>query len=93
MSVRFVWNPRKAAGNERKHGVSFEEAATAFGDPLAITVQDPDHSEAEGRFVLVGLSDQQRLLVVAHVERDDDLRLISARLANRRERRRHEEAD
>jgi uncharacterized protein len=94
MPLRFSWDPRKAASNARKHGVSFQEAAAAFADPLSLTVVDPDHSEAESRFLLLGLSDRQRLLVVTHVERDDDLvRLISARLATRRERRQYEEGD
>ncbi len=92
MPLRFAWDPRKAASNTRKHGVSFQEAATAFADPLSLTVPDPDHSEAEARFLLVGLSNRRRLVVVTHVERDDDLvRLISARLATRRERRQYEE--
>ena len=94
MPLRFAWDPRKAASNARKHRVSFQEAATAFADPLSLTVPDPDHSDAEARFLLLGLSDRQRLLVVTHVERDDDLvRLISARLATRRERRQYEEGD
>jgi uncharacterized protein len=94
MPLRFSWDPRKAASNARKHRVSFQEAATAFADPLSLTVPDPDRSDAEARFLLLGLSDRQRLLVVTHVERDDDLvRLISARLATRRERRQYEEGD
>ena len=91
MALGFSWDPRKAASNERKHGVSFEEAVTAFGDPLSLTVSDPEHSESENRFVLLGLSANSRLLVVAHVERGDDIRLISARLASRRERIDYEE--
>ena len=92
MPLRFAWDPRKAASNARTHGVSFQEAATAFADPLSLTVPDPDHSGTETRFVLVGLSNRHRLVVVTHVERDDDLvRLISARLATRRERRQYEE--
>jgi uncharacterized DUF497 family protein len=92
MQLRFAWDPRKAASNARKHGVSFQEAATAFADPLSLTVPDPDHSGAEARFLLVGLSNRHRLVVVTHVERDDDLvRLINARLATRRERRQYEE--
>jgi uncharacterized protein len=91
MALRFSWDPRKAAANLRKHGVAFEEASTAFGDPLSITVPDPDHSEDEERFVLIGVSHQQRLLVVIHGERsEEEVRLISARLANRRERRDYE---
>jgi uncharacterized DUF497 family protein len=92
MGLRFTWSPRKAASNRRKHGVSFEEAATAFGDPLSITVPDPDHSETEARFILIGMSVNRRSLVVVHVERaDDEYQLISARLATRRERAQYEE--
>jgi uncharacterized DUF497 family protein len=71
MSLRFTWDPAKAAANVRKHRVSFMEAATAFADSLSITIPDPDHSLGEERFVLMGLSDRGRLLVVAHVERGD----------------------
>ena len=91
MPLGFSWEPRKAAGNERKHGVSFEEAVTAFGDPLSLTVTDLQHSETENRFIPLGLSATSRLLVVAHVERGDDIRLINARLASRRERIEYEE--
>ncbi len=93
MAFGFSWDPRKAASNERKHGVSFEEAVTAFGDLLSITVPDPDHSARDNRYLLLGLSDQDRLLVVAHVERGDDTRIINARLATRRERIKYEEGD
>lgn len=93
MALRFSWDPRKAAGNERKHEVTFEEAVTAFGNPLSITIPDPDHSAAERRFLLLGFSGLNRLLVVAHVERGDDTRIISARLATRRERIEYEEGD
>ena len=91
MALRFSWDPKKAAANLRKHGVSFEEATTAFGDPVSITVPDPDHSITEERFLLLGLSHLGRLLVVAHSERGVTIRLISARLATRRERRLYEE--
>ena len=91
MALRFGWDPRKAAANKRRHGVTFEEAATAFGDGLSITVADPGHSIEEQRFVLVGRSDAGRILVVSHVERGDEVRLISARLATRRERHDYEE--
>jgi hypothetical protein len=74
------------------HGVSFDEAATAFGDPLSRTIPDPEHSEAEERFILLGLSSRGRLLVVAHTERGDRIRVISARLASKREKRQYEEA-
>jgi uncharacterized DUF497 family protein len=69
MALGFSWDARKAARNERKHGVSFEEAATAFGDILSITIPDPDHSADENRFLLLGLSDENRLLVVARAWR------------------------
>jgi uncharacterized DUF497 family protein len=64
--LNFEWNPAKAASNREKHGVSFEEAATAFGDPLSLTIYDPDHSFGEDRYVLLGLSENHRLLVVSH---------------------------
>ena len=91
MALRFGWDPRKAAANRRKHRITFEEAAPAFGDRLSVTIPDPDHSSSEDRFILVGLSEASRLLVVAHVERGDEIRLVSARLATRRERRMYEE--
>jgi uncharacterized DUF497 family protein len=93
MALRFSWDPRKAASNLKDHEVSFEEAVTAFGDPLSITIPDPEHSESEARFVLVGVSANSTLLVVVHAERgdDDDIRIISARLASRRERTQYEE--
>ncbi|MDB4908090.1 MAG: hypothetical protein JWO05_2874 [Gemmatimonadetes bacterium] len=92
MGLRFTWSPQKAAGNRRKHGVTFEEAATAFGDPLSLTIPDPDHSEDEERFILIGLSVNRRSLVVVHVERaEDEYQLISARIATRRERTLYEE--
>jgi hypothetical protein len=84
--MRFEWDPKKAATNLRKHGVSFQEAATVFGDLLAITFQDPDHSENEERQMTFGLSLQNRLIVVSHTERKDRTRIISARLMDRKER-------
>jgi uncharacterized DUF497 family protein len=87
----FDWDPRKAARNFADHKVSFEEAATIFGDPLAITFPDPDHSAAEERWLTFGLSLSGRLLVVAHSERDSKFRLISVRLATRHERKIYEE--
>ena len=88
MGLRFSWDPRKASANVKKHGVSFDEASTAFADPLSITVPDPDHSTDETRFLLIGRSTRQRVLVVIHAERSEsDIRLISARPAIRRERR------
>jgi len=86
--IRFEWDPAKAAANERKHRVSFDEAATAFSDPFARIIFDPDHSDEEDRFVLLGFSMVSRVLVVCHCyrERDQVIRLISARKANRHER-------
>ena len=79
-------DPKKAATNLKKHGVSFQEAATVFGDPLAITFQDPDHSKDEERQLTFGLSLQRRLIVVSHTERQDATRIISARSMERKER-------
>ena len=84
--IAFEWDATKAAANKRKHGVSFEEAATAFLDPLARIFDDPDDARGEERFLLTGVSAKDRLLLVVHVERGDRLRIISARLATRRER-------
>ncbi len=91
MPLRFSWDPDKADANERKHGVSFDEASTAFGDPLSVTIPDPDHSLNEARYLLIGLTDRQRLVVVAHTEQAGEIRLINARLATPRERRAYEE--
>lgn len=91
MAYEFEWDPEKAADNLRKHGVSFDEAVTAFGDPLSILLPDPDHSVGEERYVVMGMSTQNRLLVVAFVERPPRTRIISARLATRRERHDYEE--
>jgi len=89
--MRFEWDPKKAAANLKKHGVAFQEAATVFGDPLAITFQDPDHSEDEERRVTFGLSLQKRLIVVSHTQREDRTRIISARPMGRKERVIYEE--
>jgi uncharacterized DUF497 family protein len=83
--------PEQGQSNLAKHGVSFEEAATVFGDPLSITIPDPAHSQAEARFVILGQSHWGRLLVVIHTERGDNIRVISARRASRRERKDYEE--
>jgi uncharacterized DUF497 family protein len=91
MSLQFTWDPRKAAANLRKHGVGFPEAATAFADSLSLTIPDPDHSVGEERWILIGQSDRRRLVVVAHVERGELIRIISARPATRRERRTYDE--
>lgn len=89
--MRFEWAPKKAAANLKKHGVSFQEAATVFGDPLAISFQDPDHSEEEERQITFGLSIQKRLIVVSHTQRKDRTRIISARPIDRKERVIYEE--
>ncbi len=89
--MEFEWDPRKAAASLAKHEVSFEEAATVFGDPLGRIVADPRHSSEEERFVLLGLSQDQHLLAVMYVERGETIRIISARRATRRERRNNEE--
>ena len=91
MSYIFEWDPAKAAENLKNHKVSFEEATTAFGDPLALHMPDPDHSLLEERFLLLGLSHQQHLLVVSYMERGLRTRLISARNATRHERSEYEE--
>lgn len=85
--MRFGWDPKKAKRNLEKHGVSFEEAATAFGDPRSLTEFDPDHADDENRFILLGATHKGRLLVVVHTDRRDVVRLISARMATARERR------
>ena len=89
--MRFEWDPRKAEANRRKHGVTFDEAATVFQDELSATGDDPDHSIEERRFVTFGVSSLGRLLVVAHAEGDDAIRIISARPATRGERKLYEE--
>jgi len=85
------WDNRKAAANQRKHGVSFEEAAAALEDPLSITYRDPDHSLEESRFLTFGQSATGRILVVAHTDRGETIRLISVRPATRSERHAYEE--
>lgn len=89
--VHFEWEEEKAAVNERKHGVSFQEAISVFADPLSVTHDDPDHSKREPRFLLLGTSDRGRLLVVVHTEREDAIRIISARQATRKERVQYEQ--
>ncbi|TKB74488.1 MAG: BrnT family toxin [Nitrospira sp.] len=91
--MKFSWDPKKAAANLKKHGVSFEEASTVFHDTLSITGSDPDHSGQERRFVTFGNSSQDRLLVVAHTDEGETIRMISARLVTRQERRIYEEGE
>jgi uncharacterized DUF497 family protein len=91
MAFAFEWDPRKAASNARKHGVTFDEATTAFVDPFGRIVEDPRHSMGEPRFALLGHSEHHRLLAVMFTERGDRIRLISARKATRRERHDYQE--
>ena len=91
-ALKFVWDEAKASSNERKHGVSFEEAKSVFADDFARLIADPDHSGEEDRFVLLGLSASLRVLVVCHCyRRGDTIHIISARKANRSERRQYED--
>jgi uncharacterized DUF497 family protein len=91
--VKFEWDAEKAAANVRRHGVSFEEATTVFGDRLARTYEDPDHSDSEPRELTFGFSAAGRALAVAHCERGERTRIISARPMTRRERRQYEEGN
>ena len=93
MPIKFDWDPSKARGNVRKHRIDFDEASTVFADTLSITIPGPDHSEEEERWVTLGLSNRHRLLVVVHTEEDGAIRLISARRADRLERRKYEEGN
>ena len=86
----FEWDPKKARQNMKKHGVSFDEAVTVFYDPLSATFNDPDHSVGEHRFITIGFSSRGLLLVVAHTERNKNIRIISARFATVHERKKHE---
>ena len=89
--MRFEWNTLKAVTNQRKHGISFDEAASVFFDPLSATGDDPDHSLEERRFVIFGISSSGRLLVVGHTVHGDTIRVITARLATPAERKLYEE--
>jgi uncharacterized DUF497 family protein len=89
--VIYEWDPTKAKVNLRDRGVSFEEAATVFVDPLAVTYPDPDHSDEENREITIGHSVKQRILFVSHCQRGDHIRIISSRKATRKERKQHEE--
>ena len=89
--MQIEWDPSKATSNLKKHRVPFEEAATAFGDPLSLTIADPDHSDDEERFVLLGQAFTGRLVVVVHTYRHERIRIISARIATSNERRSYED--
>ena len=90
-SILFEWDPGKDKVNARKHGVGFAEASTVFGDPLSVTIPDPDHTMDEQRFIIIGMSYHRRMLVVIHTVRGERVRLISARNATRHERQSYEE--
>jgi len=89
--VRIHWDEKKARANQLKHGTSFSEASSLFNDPLFVIFDDPDHSQTENRYIIIGHSDQNRLLIAGYVERASEVRLIWARKTNRRERRIYEE--
>jgi uncharacterized DUF497 family protein len=91
--VVFTWDPQKAAAHVKKHGVDFREAATVFDDLLSATFPDSDHSTFERRFLTTGMSASLRVLVVAHTEQGDTIRIIGARPVTRRERKFYEEKD
>ena len=89
--MQFEWDESKAASNERKHGVSFTEAMTVFGDPFSLTAFDPDHSAEEDRFITIGSAATGKLIVVSHTDRGNQIRIISARAATSRERKDYED--
>ena len=89
--MKFEWDAQKAEANRAKHGVDFDEATTVFGDPLALTFDDVDHSDSEARFLTFGTSSRNRALVVAHTTRGDNIRIISARPMTPREQRDYEQ--
>lgn len=93
-NIEFTWDPWKAALSQKKHGVSFDEAVSVFYDENALCIDDPDHSSTEDRFVILGISAELRILVVSHCYREDEssVRIISARKANRIERKFYEDA-
>jgi uncharacterized protein len=91
MALKFEWDSRKAQINKRKHGITFEQASTIFGNPLSLTIPDPAHSIGEDRFVTIGMSVNGKLIVAVHVDYDDIIRIISARNATRNEKRQYEQ--
>jgi uncharacterized protein len=93
MALEFEWDPAKAEANLKEHGVSFDEATTVFRDTLSITISDPDHSDSKDRFIDIGMSYRMQLLVVSYTERQDKIRIISARRATRAERKSYEETN
>ena len=84
--LSFEWDTKKAHSNEKKHGITFDEASTVFADPLSLTIHDPLHSKIEDRLIIIGVSHKNRVLIVIHTERGDKIRIISARKATKKER-------
>jgi uncharacterized DUF497 family protein len=93
VALTFEWDSRKARSNLAKHDFGFDEASTIFGDPLSLTISDPEHSLSENRYITMGKAFNGKLLVVVHTDRGDNIRIISARRASRRELQRYEKAD
>ena len=91
--MQFEWHPEKARKNLTKHGIPFDEASTVFGDPLAVTIDDPDHSQEERRLLTTGLSSRQRLIIVAHTDREGRIRIFSARDVTPAERNQYESGE
>jgi uncharacterized protein len=91
--MEFEWNPDKADTNLKKHDISFPEASTVFADALSMTFPDPEHSMGEERYVIIGVSELGNLLIVSHTDRENRIRIISARFANRQEKRFYEEGN
>jgi uncharacterized protein len=91
--MEFEWDHDKAAGNEGKHGVSFVEASTVFNDDYAVTAYDPDHSDNEDRYIMMGMSSNARLIIVSFTDRDENIRIISARPASKAERKDYEDGN
>jgi len=90
LGLLFRWDQNKAKTNLSKHGISFKEASTAFGDPLSVTIDDVDHSRGESRYILLGETINRRLVTVVHTDNDGEIRIISARFATKQERRSYE---
>lgn len=91
MALQFEWDSKKSQSNKRKHGITFEEASTVFGDLLSITIPDRTHSIGEDRFITIGTSINDKFIVVVHTDRDDIIRIISARKATRNEKRQYKQ--
>jgi uncharacterized protein len=89
--MEFEWDPKKAEKNQKKHGITFHEAATIFGDPLSLTFDDPDHTFDEYRYLTFGISRFHRMLIVSHSHRGEKIRIISARLMTSHEKKIYEE--